>query len=74
MRSISFHSDYEHVRVHGLRVDSVDGNMFFPQVNAYARPEDMPVCDLILVATKTTTNELLDSLLRPGSGPGAPWS
>jgi 2-dehydropantoate 2-reductase len=66
-----FHSDYEHVRVHGLRVDSVDGDMFFPQVNAYAHAGDMPVCDLILVATKTTTNDLLGDLLRPVCGPGS---
>jgi 2-dehydropantoate 2-reductase len=66
-----FHSDYEHVRVHGLRVDSVDGDMFFPQVNAYPRPADMPRCDLILVATKTTTNGLLETLLRPVCGPGS---
>ena len=64
-----FHSDYEHVRTHGLRVDSVDGDMFFPQVSAYARPEDMPKCDLVLVATKTTTNGLLEKLLRPVCGP-----
>lgn len=64
-----FHSDYEHVRVHGLRVDSVDGDMFFPQVNAHGRPADMPVCDLVLVATKTTTNDLLGDLLRPVCGP-----
>ena len=60
-----FHSDYEHVRAHGLRVDSVDGDMFFPEVNAYGRPEDMPRCEMVLVATKTTTNHLLEKLLRP---------
>lgn len=65
-----FHSDYDHVRVHGLRVDSVDGDMFFEHVNAYGRAGDMPVCDMVLVATKTTTNHLLKELLRPLCGPG----
>jgi len=65
-----FHSDFEHVRAHGLRVDSVDGDMFFPEVNAYGRPEDMPRCEAVLVATKTTTNHLLEKLLRPVCGEG----
>ena len=66
-----FHSDYDHVRAHGLRVDSVDGDMFFPEVNAYGRPGDMPRCDMVLVATKTTTNHLLGDLLRPVCGEGS---
>ncbi|GAB6113240.1 putative 2-dehydropantoate 2-reductase [Desulfomicrobium salsuginis] len=66
-----FHSDYGHVRDNGLRVDSVRGDMFFPQVNAYGRVEDMPRCDVVLVATKTTTNHLLEKLLPPVCGPGS---
>jgi len=60
-----FHSDIEYVRLHGLRVDSVDGDMYFPQVHAYGGADEMPVCDLVLVATKTTTNDLLAQLLAP---------
>lgn len=60
-----FHSDIDHVRTHGLRVDSVDGDMFFPKVNAYGSAEEMPVCDLVIVATKSTQNHLLEKLLRP---------
>ena len=60
-----FHSDIDHVRNHGLRVDSVDGDMFFPRVNAYGSADDMPVCDLVIVATKSTQNHLLEKLLRP---------
>jgi 2-dehydropantoate 2-reductase len=60
-----FHSDIDHVRRHGLRVDSVDGDMFFPEVNAYGSAEKMPVCDLVIVATKSTQNHLLANLLRP---------
>lgn len=64
-----FHSDFEHVRNNGLRVDSVDGDMFFPRVNAYGQARDMPVCDVILVALKSTQNHLLPTLLDPVVGP-----
>lgn len=66
-----FRSDYDHVLENGLRVDSVRGDMFFPQVNAYGRVEDMPRCDVVLVATKTTTNHLLEKLLPSVCGPGS---
>ncbi|MGX9366858.1 2-dehydropantoate 2-reductase [Desulfoplanes sp. PS50] len=64
-----FHSDFEHVRKNGLRVDSVDGDMFFPKVNAYGQARDMPVCDVVLVALKSTQNHLLPGLLEPVVGP-----
>lgn len=60
-----FHSDYEHVKQHGLRVDSLDTTMQLDQVNAYQSTSDMPACDLIVIALKTTQNGLLDSLLKP---------
>lgn len=56
------HSDYQHVKEHGLRVDSVKGN-FTVAANAYAKPEDMPLCDVAIVALKTTNNHLLKELL-----------
>lgn len=56
------HSDYQHVKKHGLRVDSIKGN-FTVAVNAYAKPEDMPLCDVAIVALKTTHNHLLKELL-----------
>ena len=59
------HSDYEHVRDHGLRVDSVDGDFHLPRVHAYARAEDMPPCDVVCVCLKTTANHLLPDLLPP---------
>jgi 2-dehydropantoate 2-reductase len=37
------HSDYQHVNEQGLRIDSINGN-FNVAVNAYANPEDMPLC------------------------------
>ena len=64
-----FHSDFEHVKKNGLRVDSIDGDMFFPRVNAYSRAQDMPVCDVVIVALKSTQNHILSNLLTPIVGP-----
>ncbi len=60
-----FHSDYDYVRKNGLRVDSVFGNFHLEKVNAYHSTLDMPVCDVILVGLKTTSNYLLKTLLPP---------
>ena len=45
------HRDYEFVRDNGLQVDSCDGSFHLDRVNAYARPTDMPPCDVVLVCT-----------------------
>ena len=60
-----FRSDYEHVRKHGLQVDSVNGDFHLPEVNAYHNPEEMPLCDVILVCLKTTGNHHLPELIKP---------
>lgn len=57
------HSDYQHVSQHGLVVESPDGNFTLPQVNAYADIGDMPRCDVVAIALKTTQNHLLPQLL-----------
>jgi 2-dehydropantoate 2-reductase len=66
-----FRSDYEYVRKHGLRVDSVNGDFHLPELNAYHNPQEMPLCDVVLVCLKTTGNhhlpELLKSVLHPKS-------
>ena len=59
------HSDAEHVRQHGLVVESKNGDFTLPRVNAYGRATDMPRCDIVIVALKTTQNHLLPSLLPP---------
>lgn len=56
------HSDYQYVKEQGLQIDSINGN-FKVSVNAYAKPEDMPLCDVAIVALKTTNNHLLEALL-----------
>ncbi|WP_038027187.1 putative 2-dehydropantoate 2-reductase [Synechococcus sp. PCC 7336] len=57
------HRDYDRVRQHGLTIESVDGDFVLPQVNAYCRASDIPVCDVALVCLKTTQNLLLPHLL-----------
>jgi 2-dehydropantoate 2-reductase len=59
------HSDFEHVRQHGLVVDSKDGDFVLPRVQAYRDVRDMPRCDVAAVALKATHNHLLPSLLQP---------
>ncbi|MDX2212220.1 MAG: putative 2-dehydropantoate 2-reductase [Oculatellaceae cyanobacterium bins.114] len=58
-------SDYEHVRQFGLVIDSPEGDFTLPQVNAYRTVEDMPRCDVVAIALKTTQNHLLPKLLPP---------
>ena len=57
------HSDYEYVKEHGLQIDSCDGSFHLSKVNAYSRPKDMPVCDVVLVCLKSVNNHMLPSLL-----------
>lgn len=59
------HSDYEYVKKHGLKVDSVNGDFHLDKVNAYNSTSDMPKCDVVLVGLKTTNNHLLRELLPP---------
>ena len=59
------HSDYEHVRRHGLVIDSKDGDFVLPKVQTYSDVREMPRCDVAVVALKATQNHLLPSLLPP---------
>lgn len=63
-------SDYQHVRRHGLRIDSKEGDFILPRVNAYARAGDMPACDVVVISLKTVYNHLLPELLPPLLKPG----
>ena len=58
-------SDFEHVRAHGLRVDSPLGDFVLPQVNAHRWVTTMPPVDVVIVAWKTTANGQLAELLPP---------
>lgn len=59
------HSDYEYIRTNGLAVHSCNGDFHLPQVNAYHNAQDMPACDVIIVAMKTTNEEYVPDLVRP---------
>lgn len=59
------HSDFDHIKRHGLRIDSFNGDFTLPKVHAYSNVNDMPRCDAVLIALKTTHNHLLPKLLPP---------
>ncbi len=59
------HSDYQHVLVNGLIIESQDGDFHLSKVNAYNDVNKMPKCDIIIVALKATHNHLLPELLPP---------
>lgn len=58
-------SDYEHVRKHGLSIQSAKGDFALEKVNAYRSTTDMPKCDIVFVCIKTTGNERLAEILPP---------
>ena len=66
-RTVCFllHSDYEHVKEHGLQIDSCDGDFHIDNVEAYQRTADMPKSDVVLVGLKSVNNHLLPELLAP---------
>jgi 2-dehydropantoate 2-reductase len=55
--------DYDVVREQGLRIDSKEGDFTLPAVRAYARADDMPVCDVVIVALKSYQNVILSEIL-----------
>ena len=57
------HSDYLYVKKNGLFIESKDGDYHLSDVNAYSKAEDMPLCDLVIVALKTTENYQLPTML-----------
>ena len=59
------HTDYQYVVDHGLTIDSCDGNFKLPSPKVYDSTSEMPQCDVVIVALKTTQNHLLPSLLPP---------
>ncbi|WEM44107.1 putative 2-dehydropantoate 2-reductase (plasmid) [Photobacterium sp. DA100] len=60
-------SDYQQVRQQGLKVDSHFGDFSIAadRINAYNVTNEMPKADVVLVALKTTQNDLLEALIRP---------
>jgi 2-dehydropantoate 2-reductase len=60
-------SDFEHVRLHGIRVESPGGNFHVHPISA-KEPGAIGPGDIVLVALKTTANEHLHRLLPPLTG------
>lgn len=59
------HSDFEHVRAHGLRVEAKEGDLSIATPQAYGSVRDLPPADVTAVCLKTTQNHLLGELLPP---------
>ncbi|MCC6511324.1 MAG: putative 2-dehydropantoate 2-reductase, partial [Pirellulaceae bacterium] len=57
------HSDFEHVRQHGLKVQSPLGDFHLRSVLAYRDARDIPPVDVAIVAWKTTANAALPQAL-----------
>lgn len=65
-------SEYATVKAQGLRVNSaVHGNLHEPVVHAWQDAGQMPLCDWLLVGTKTTSNAELAPLLAQLAAPDA---
>lgn len=58
-------SDFQHIQTFGLRVDSKDGDFLLPQLHVYDSVDAMPVCDVVVIALKSTQNSLLTEILPP---------
>ena len=63
-------SDFDHIHRYGLFVESKTGDINLTRVNAYERAADMPSCDLVIVALKTTQNAQLKTILPEIATPG----
>lgn len=65
-------SEFAAVVEHGLVLNSaVHGVLSLNPVQAYASAEEMPLCDWLLVGTKTTGNASLAPLIVQAAAPGA---
>lgn len=62
------HSDYEHVREHGLKIRSHMGDFALPKVQAFKSAEEIGIVDVVVVCLKTTRESLLREILPPMLG------
>ena len=62
-------SDYDHIKNHGLRIESPLGDFNLNDVKVYRSSSDMPQADIVIIALKAycnpQLNELLPSLVTP---------
>ncbi len=57
------HSAYQAVKQQGLKIITVNDYFTLPKINVYQNAQQMPKCDVIIIALKTTQNKLLPTLL-----------
>ena len=58
-------SDYKYIKEKGLRIDSWKGDFVLDKVNVYPSADDLPETDVVLITMKTTSNTMLEGLLKP---------
>lgn len=64
------HSDYDHVRQHGWRIESHWGDFQVDDVHAHASADSLPACDVTFIALKTVKNDLLPQLIERSTSAG----
>lgn len=58
-------ADYEAVKENGLRVESVDGDFFLPEVRCARSSEEIGPVDVVIVAWKATANQHAKEVITP---------
>lgn len=58
-------SDIQHIKQFGIKVDSPLGNFTLNPVSVFSSSVELPETDVIIIATKTTSNHLLPKLISP---------
>lgn len=61
-------SDFSHVKQHGLTLVSDNETITLP-INVYQNIQEIPICDTVLIAIKTTENSILKDMLPKVMGP-----
>jgi 2-dehydropantoate 2-reductase len=61
--------DLAHVREHGLRVFSKDGDFYLPAVSAFSSPEEIGTVDWVICSLKATAIEDARRLVSPCAAP-----
>src|SRR3546814_19925494 len=61
-------SDHEMIRTHGIRIDSVLGELSFKPHKVYASVAEAGSCDWVLLAVKMLDDIHLVDLVRPAVG------
>ncbi|MAS96377.1 MAG: 2-dehydropantoate 2-reductase [Verrucomicrobiales bacterium] len=57
--------DLEAVQAKGLKVESCDGDFELPEAKAFATTDEIGPVDLVLIAIKTTSNDVIANLIPP---------